>query len=160
MANQVDYIFVKAYDKDLINAIYWILFRCGIKMAKQFLFHWIPPYSRRAIRRDCDSKSVVIVKDVALNAFTSTFQMKVTDKKGLYVGKIATDPKFEGQGIGKANLHFMELYAIEHGCNFIELDVYEKSLHALRFYEKNGFVTIGTRHSIRFRELTMQKKLG
>ena len=159
MENQVEYIFVKSTDKELINAIYRILFRCGIKMAKQFLFHWIPPYSRRAIRKACDSKCVMIVKDNKLNVFTSTFQMSVQDDKSLYVGKIATDPIFEGKGFGKANMLFMENFAKEKGCDCIKLDVYVKSKHAVEFYERNGYETIGTRRTVRFKELMMKKNL-
>ena len=158
MGNQVEYIFVKSSDKELINAIYRILFRCGIKMAKQFLFHWIPPYSKRAICKACDSKYVVIVKDKGLNEFTSTFQMRKQEDNSLYVGKIATDPKFEGRGIGKANMLFMEQFAKEKGCSSIKLDVYVKSKHAVKFYERNGFQTIGTKRSIRYKELIMEKK--
>lgn len=159
MGNQVEYIFVKSSDKELVNAIYRILFRCGIKMAKQFLFHWIPPYSKRAIRNACESKYVVIVKDNVLKEFTSTFQMSVQEDKSLYVGKIATDPKFEGKGVGKTNMLFMEQFAKEKGCFSIKLDVYVKSKHAVTFYERNGFQTVGTKRSIRFKELVMQKEI-
>lgn len=159
MENQMEYINVKSSDKELVNAIYWILFRSGIKMAKQFLFHWIPPYSKRAIRKACDSKYVVIVKDHDLDEFTSTFQMSVRDNNSLYVGKIATDPKFEGKGIGNANMLFMEQFAKGKGCSSIKLDVYVKSKHAIKFYEKNGFIIVGTKRSIRFKEYIMEKKL-
>lgn len=159
MENQVEYIFVKSSDKELVNAIYQILFRCGIKMAKQFLFHWIPPYSKRAILKACDTKYVVIVKDNGLNAFTSTFQMSVQDDKSLYVGKIATDPKFEGRGIGKTNMLFMEQFAKGKGCSSIKLDVYDKSKRAVRFYERNGFEIVGEKRSVRFKELIMSKRL-
>ena len=160
MDNQTEYIFVKSSDKDLVNEIYWILFRCGIKMAKQFLFHWIPPYSKRAIRRDCESKYVVLVKDNATGEYTSTFQMIVQQNcNSLYVGKIATDPKFEGKGIGKANMQYMENFAKKIGCGCVKLDVYVKSKHAVKFYERNGFEIVGTRRSIRFKELIMQKQL-
>lgn len=159
MENQVEYIFVKSSDKELVDAIYRILFRCGFKMAKQFLFHWIPPYSKRAICRACDTKHVVLVKDNELNEFTSTFQMRKQEDNSLYVGKIATDPKFEGKGIGKANMLFMEEFAKQQGCNCIKLDVYVKSKHAVRFYERNGYEYEGTKRSVRFKEYKMKKNI-
>ena len=39
------------------------------------LFHWIPSYSKRNIRRDCQTKTVVLVWNEELNDYTSTFQM-------------------------------------------------------------------------------------
>lgn len=159
MDNLVEYIFVKTSDKELINAVYRILFKCGLNMAKKFLFHWIPPYSKRAIRRDCGTKQVVIVKDSQLQDYTSTFQMQVEKDNCLYASKIATDPKFEGRGIGKTNMLYIELYAKEKGCESIRLDVYVKSLRAVHFYERNGFSIIGTKRSIRFKEYIMEKSL-
>lgn len=158
MNSQVEYIFVKPSDKDLINAIHRILSRCGINMAKKFLFHWIPPYSKSAIRRDCESKFVVLVKDNVRNEYTSTFQMELVEDGYLYVGKIATDPKFEGTGIGKNNMLYMEAFATEKGCKSIKLDVYVKSNRAVVFYERNGFSIVGTKRSVRFREYVMIKE--
>ena len=159
MNPQLQYIFVKSTDEDLINAIYRILFRCGVRMARHFLFHWIPPYNKKAIRRDCLSKYVVITKDASQGMFTSTFQMQ-TDDNSLYVGKIATDPKFEGFGIGKANMLFMESFAQGLGCKNIRLDVYVKNKHAVQFYESIGFEIVGTKRSIRFKLYVMEKKLN
>lgn len=86
--------------------IFRILRKCGYNMAKKFLFHWIPSYSRRKIRRDCEQKVVVLVRDEVLNTFTSTFQMYVNGEGNPYVRKIATAPEYEGRGIG------IELYKI------------------------------------------------
>lgn len=159
MDNQVEYIFVKTSDKELINAVYRILLRCGFNMAKKFLFHWIPPYSKRAIRRDCGTKQVVIVKDSQRQEYTSTFQMHLAGGKCLYTSKIATDPKFEGRGIGKANMLYIESFAKDNGCENIRLEVYVKSSRAVQFYERNGFSIVGTKRSIRFKEYIMDKKL-
>ncbi len=159
MTLQERYIFVKPEDKELINAVYRILLRCSVMLARHFLFHWIPPYSRSAIRRDCLSKFVVITKDASRDVYTSTFQMQKCDDGSLFVGKIATDPKFEGQGIGKANMLFMERFAREKGCKSVRLDVYVRSSRAIQFYEESGFEIIGTKRSIRFKLYKMEKKL-
>ena len=160
MNPQERYIFVKPTDEDLINAVHRILFRCGIKMARHFLFHWIPPYSKKAIRRDCRSKYVVIARDDSQDVFTSTFQMKPDKGHSLFVGKIATDPKFEGRGIGKDNMLFMEHFAREHGCRSIRLDVYVRSKQAVRFYQNSGFAIVGTKRSVRFKVYVMEKPLN
>lgn len=159
MEESIKYIFVKDIDKELINVIHRILFRCGLKMARQFLFHWIPPYSKRAIRRDCRKKNVILVWDENLHDYTSTFQMTLTESKELYVGKIATAPQYEGKGIGRSNMLFMERFAQKHNCKKIELDVYAKSKHAISFYKRNGFKITGEKKTIRFKEYVMEKQL-
>mgnify|MGYP003296357434 CR=1 FL=1 len=77
----------------------------------------------------------------------------------LYVRKIATLPKYEGKGIGKRNLSYMEQYAKDMNCPKICLDVYEKSKGAIAFYQHFGFKTVGTKRSIRFKEIVMEKKI-
>lgn len=129
-------------------------------MAKRWMFHWIPPYRMSAIRNDCANKIVMLVWDETLKAYTSTFQMYVTDGGStMWVRKIATLPIYEGRGIGRANMLYMEKIAKEKGCSKIKLDVYAKSVGAIAFYKKMGFETIGTKRSVRFKELIMEKNI-
>lgn len=152
-----EYIVVKPTDGNYINEIYKILFLCGLNMAKQFLFHWIKPYSKAAIKKDCETKTVIIVKDKSTGIYTSTFQMYVNDDGNLYVRKIATRPDHEGKGIGKRNMQYMVAYAKDKGCSKVCLDVYKKSPRAVGFYKKFGFVVTGETTSRFFSEYIMEK---
>ena len=67
--------------------------------------------------------------------------------------------KYEGKGIGKRNLLYIEQFAIKNGCSRICLDVYIKSKGAISFYSHLGFKEVGTKRSIRFKELIMKKQL-
>lgn len=154
-----EYIIVKRTDEAYINEIYKILFRCGINMAKKFMFHWLKPYSKSSIKNDCDTKRVVLVKDNETGRYTSTFQMYIDDLGNLYVRKIATSPEFEGKGIGKINMKYMENYANEHKCPKLCLDVYKKSARAINFYKKCGFSIVGERKSRFFSEYIMEKAI-
>ena len=154
-----EYIIVESKDEQYINEIYKILFRCGMNMAKQFMFHWLKPYSKAAIKNDCDTKTVVLVNDRASDTFTSTFQMYVNDQGNLYVRKIATRPDYEGKGIGKRNMKYMEVFAKEHGCSKICLDVYKKSPRAINFYKKVGFIITGETKARFFSEYKMEKNV-
>ena len=51
----------------------------------------------------------------------------------------------------------MERYAMDNKCPKILLDVYKKSKGAIAFYLHFGFLIIGVKHSIRFKELIMEK---
>lgn len=152
-----EYIFVKSKDKEYINEIYKILFRCGIHMFKQGLFHWLKPYSKKSIKHDCDTNLVVLVKDLETASYTSTFQICLNDNNILYVRKLATIPHAEGKGIGKKNMQYMEVYAKEHGCSKICLDVYKNSFRAVNFYRKYGFKIIGEKKTRFFSEYIMEK---
>lgn len=153
------YIIVNNTDTEYIDKVFRILRKCGYNMAKRFLFHWVPSYSRSRIRKDCDDKVVVLVYDEAINDYTSTFQMYINDEHNLYVRKIATSPEYEGKGIGRRNMQYMERYARQHNCSKLCLDVYSKSKGAISFYLHNGFIIIGTKRSVRFKELIMEKQL-
>ena len=128
-------------------------------MLKQGLFHWLKPYSKNAIKHDCETKQVVLVKDKNTGMYTSTFQMYVNEANHLYVRKIATCPKMEGRGIGKKNMLYMEAYAKMKCCPKLCLSVYKKSSRAISFYEKNGFKIIGERKARLFCELLMEKNV-
>lgn len=154
----IEYIFVKSTDKKYISEIYKIIFQCGLNMAKKGLYHWLKPYPKSSIRKDCDSKIVVLVKNMESGEYTSTFQMYINDG-GLYVRKIATSPKNESKGIGQSNMQYMENYAIQQGCSKICLDVYKKSTRAVSFYIKYGFKITGETKSHFFSEYIMEKDL-
>lgn len=57
--------------------------------------------------------------------------------RGLFV-----EPEYQGAGIGKKLLEFAESYAKKKGAKKISLDA---SPNAVRFYEKNGYVVLGTK---------------
>lgn len=153
------YIIVDKKDQKYIEIIYNILKKCGINMALKGLFHWIPPYSRRSIRNDCNNNIVVLVWDEGLKDYSSTFQMKIDSNSCLVLRKIATLPRYEGKGIGKENLQYVDQYAREKGCKKISLEVYIKNRKVVDFYLRNGYKTVGLKRSIRFKELMMEKGL-
>lgn len=159
MTDKSEYIFVKNTDSHYVNVVFSILRKCGYNMARKGFFHWIPSYSKRAIRKDCMNKWVVLVFDKDLNAFTSTFQMSRINESELYLRKLATLPEYEGRGIGKANLAFAENFAKENGYVRTSLDVYVRSERAISLYRRLGYQVTGKKHSVRFREYSMKKEL-
>ena len=85
------FIIVDSHNSEYIGIIFHILRKCGYNMAlTKRLFHWIPSYSKRNIRRDCQTKTVVLVWNEELNDYTSTFQMYKNSDSSLYIRKIAT----------------------------------------------------------------------
>lgn len=154
-----EFITVNSADKQYIIQIYKILLYCGLNMAKHGLFHWLKPYSKHKLRNDCNTNTVVLVKDITSGEYSSTFQMLVNEDGNLCVRKIATRPDFEGKGIGRKNMKYIEAYAKKKDCHYISLDVYKKSTRAVDFYKKLGFVIIGETKDRFFNVYLMEKKI-
>ncbi|MEO5905802.1 MAG: GNAT family N-acetyltransferase [Saprospiraceae bacterium] len=53
--------------------------------------------------------------------------------------RIYVDAGYQGTGLGTLLLHKVRETAIECGCNFIWLGVWEQNPNAIRFYRRNGF---------------------
>ena len=56
---------------------------------------------------------------------------------------LATDPEFQGKGIGRQMVEFCVEYAKEHGYKAIRLDVVPDNSPARKLYEKCGFQYAG-----------------
>lgn len=154
------YILVDFDDDFLINKIFEILDCCGNQMYEDFgLNHWLPSYSLNAIRNDCFNKFVFIVFDDEKKRYVATFQMYIKENNSLYIRKVATHPDYYGKGVGGKNLDFIESFAKKLGLSSICLDVYNKSVQAIRFYLSKGFWVTGKKTTRRFEVLLMKKEI-
>ncbi len=57
---------------------------------------------------------------------------------------LAVHPDFLGRGTGREMVRFSLEYAADAGMQAVRLDVYEKSIPAIRLYESLGFSHVGT----------------
>lgn len=147
-------------NSSLLENIYCILSACGHDMYERYgLEHWIPDYPLENIEKDCQDKFVVLGYDEEKKQFVSTFQMFLDEDCNLYIRKVATLPAYQGRGIGKKNLEYINDFARKLGCEKICLDVYDKSEDAIKFYLHNGFQITGSRKTRRFEVLLMEKSV-
>lgn len=154
------YILLTQKNLNLLQECYNILKQCGETMFKEHgLEHWLPPYPLESIQNDCLDKLVFLVFDEIENKYVSTFQGYLSDNHSLYIRKVATIPDYQGKGVGKKNLAFIENLCKKLRINAIELDVYDKSEQAVGFYLANGFVVTGKRPTRRFEVLLMRKDI-
>ena len=142
-----------------LNKAVSILHKCGKDMAKRYdLHHWDNSYLKNwLIIIICALKNkIYLVTDG--KSYVATFQTKKR-KEMLCFQKLATDPSFSGKGVGSFCLSQIELMAAESGCTEVVCDVYDKSAHAIQFYENRGYHVYGTCETIKYKELKMKKKL-
>ncbi len=148
---------VQADDLISINSIYNILKSCGEDMYEnQGLIHWTNPYPINSIQNNCESKEVYIV--YCLDEPVGTFQLEYTDDF-VTLSKFAVLPTKSGNGFGSEIIKHIAEETVKKQATKIKIDVYEKSIHAIKFYEKNGFTKTGTAQTRRFTIYLMEKNL-
>ena len=136
-----------------------ILHKCGKDMAKnQGLMHWNNSYLKT-----CVIVALCVLKnDVYLvydgKAPVATFQVRLNNGSVVFQ-KLATSPEYAGRGIGRRCLFEIERIGRAGGCNSVLCEVYDKSEHAIRFYEKCGFIECGTEKTRKYSQIKMRKQL-
>ncbi|MBE6601960.1 MAG: GNAT family N-acetyltransferase [Ruminococcaceae bacterium] len=143
-----------------INRVARILDRCGKDMAEKYdLHHWHNPHLKNLlIVVLCALKNrIYLVYDDA-GVPIATFQTKQVEKN-MRFEKLATDPSFSGKGVGSFCMNTIEEMAKAAGCGKVCMEVYDKSAHALRFYENRGYTVCGTVDTLKYTEIKMEKKL-
>ena len=88
----------------------------------------------------------------------ATFQIRKTEHSILFQ-KLATSPDFAGGGIGSFCLNEIEKLGKAKDCKEAICEVYDKSEHAVNFYENRGYVVYGTAETLKYRELKLKKEL-
>ena len=64
------------------------------------------------------------------------------DRKSLYIDDLCVEESCRKQGVGRALLDHVTLFARERGCDSITLNVWALNETALGFYEKNGLLPL------------------
>ena len=60
---------------------------------------------------------------------------------GLNILGLAVDPKFQGNGVGKKLMYYIEKYALDNNMAFIRLNSANYRLEAHKFYENIGYTS-------------------
>ncbi|NFD42781.1 GNAT family N-acetyltransferase [Clostridium botulinum] len=70
-------------------------------------------------------------------------QWKLDDKSPLVVHRLAVNPKFQGKGVAKTIMSFVDEKAKEQNCKSIRLDTYSKNKVAINLYKRLGYSIVG-----------------
>ena len=136
-----------------------ILNDCGKQMADKYdLHHWDNPFLKTfLIVLMCTFKNELYIL-YSDNMALATF-MIFHDEGVLKLEKLATVPSYHGKGIGSFCISYIENIARCIGCTKIQMDVYAPSHHAIDFYKKKGFKVVGSKNTLKYNELIMEKCL-
>lgn len=168
---------VMSDEDDKISVIYEIIKSCGEDMfQKQGLMHWRTPYPKVSIQKNCAEREVFLVRDLDTNQYVHTIQLEFitsnenittccqnadneTEFKVVNLNKGATIPQASGKGIGKQCFDYIENYCRNRGISRICFDVYDKSEHAVQFFENIGYTIVGSKPTRYFTVYIMEKTL-
>ncbi len=81
------------------------------------------------------------------------------EEKAVYIHSLVIKEKFEGKGFGKIVLQKIENDAIKDGCAYLRLDADSKNQKLCGYYERNGFIKVGTKQLPLSKNNLYQKKL-
>lgn len=150
---------VKKYNIPALKMVSDILYECGKHMAREYdLHHWDNSYIKNwLIVAMCALKNdIYLVYNQEMPA--ATFQTRKEENAFLFQ-KLATAPSFSGSGIGSFCITEIERLARECGCSEVICEVYDKSEHAIRFYEHRGYTVYGTAETLKYKELKFRKEV-
>jgi diamine N-acetyltransferase len=97
-----------------------------------------PKYEKYAYFIVCDGK---IIGDI--NIIDNPDYIMKTGYNSCWLGITIGEKGYQGKGIGKRAMDFIEALSIELGFDRLELGVFEYNLNAIEFYKKCGYKQIG-----------------
>ena len=86
----------------------------------------------------------------------ATFQFKKM-KDTLFFEKLAVNPEVSGKGYGSYCMKLIESQAKRMECHKVRMEVYDKSKHAVEFYEHKGYSKVGETGTLKYNDLIMEK---
>ena len=137
-----------------------ILYECGKDMAIKYdLHHWDNSHVKTWL--------IVVLCALKNNIYlvyneekpVATFQTRKVGQSLLFQ-KLATTPALAGGGgIGSYCLAEIERIAKEVGCTEVICEVYDKSEHAMSFYEHRCYTIYGAIETFKYKELKMRREI-
>ena len=145
---------IKGQKQDLSDVLDMIS-KCIQYMESQGIYQWNEFYpSSDIIENDIMSEDCYVLKDhekcvayVAINEDQSPEYSQIswaTDgRKVLVIHRLSVHPEFQGKGIAKKILKYIEDFATKNNFSSIRLDAYSGNEKALNLYEKFGYKSAG-----------------
>lgn len=79
--------------------------------------------------------------DEKINHLAPIFDVDISNS--LYISALITDAKYRGRQIGETLIAHIKEKATQQDLPYVTLHVWVDNIHAIRFYERIGFKTIG-----------------
>jgi ribosomal protein S18 acetylase RimI-like enzyme len=145
---------VKGQKQDMSD-IFDIISNCIKHMERQGVYQWNEFYPNAdIIENDIESEHCYVLKDngkciayVAINEEQSPEYSEIKwfseGRKVLVIHRLSVHPEFQGKGIAKKMLNFIEDVATKNNYSCIRFDAYSGNKIALKLYEHFGYKKAG-----------------
>lgn len=150
---------INFYDISSVLKIAKILNSCGRDMGIKYgLHHWDNPMIKTlVIVGVCLIKNTIyLVEDNGKEV--ATFQVKKKNDV-LFFEKLAVMPSVGGKGYGSFCMKSIEKIAKESGLSKVQMEVYDKSQHAIDFYFHLGYKQVGKTETLKYTDVVMEKDI-
>jgi len=148
-------VIIKATEKHL-QSIMSLCKDCSQNMMNNSIDQWDDIYPNREIFLNdiTDNSLYLAVSDkqeilacIVLNEHQDPeygeIRWKYNEDKSAILHRLMVHPKYEGKGIAKELVKYVERLAKENHYRSIRLDVFSKNLRAVSFYKKLGYEVAG-----------------
>ena len=127
---------------------------CAKDMIDNNIFQWNENYPSKDVFKDdiennslyvCKSKSMVIGCIMLCSEKDKVYKdvnWLTKDYKNLYLHRLAVDPSFQKNGIGRLLMDFAEKYAKNNEYKSIRLDTFSKNKRNNKFYRSRKYVQL------------------
>lgn len=143
--------------EDQIDAILNLCKECSQNMLNNSLDQWDEVYPNREIflsdiKNDSlfiavSDNSKEIIGCVVLNEYQDPeygeIKWKYNGKRIAVIHRLMVHPEYEGKGIAKSLVRFVEDLARKRRYDSVRLDVFQKNQRAVNFYHKLGYTVSG-----------------
>jgi GNAT superfamily N-acetyltransferase len=130
--------------------------KCGKHMRENGIQQWLEGYPNREIieadveegtvfvlEEDGKIKSMVVLNEKQDPEYQELDWLTNSKSKNLVVHRLATFPKYQGQGLGSKMMSFAEDYARKNKYDSIRLDTFSQNKGNIKYYENKAYTKIG-----------------
>ena len=154
-----------------IDAIFSVFKDAIAEMDRNGIPQWDELYPDRAILAEDISKNELFVGTLhgeIASVFVLNSECDEAYENGVWqysdasfcvVHRLCVNPKFQNRGIGLETMRHIESELKSGGVESVRLDAFTLNPHALRLYDKLGYVRVGTADWRKGRFWLMEKKL-
>ena len=138
-----------------LNSVKNIAEACAEYMISKGIFQWNEHYPSKEIFKEDISKEelyVTVIKNIVVGCVMfskkkddlyNEIDWLTPDSNNLYVHRLAVHPKFQGQGLARSMMDFVELNAQKMNCLSVRLDTFSKNVRNQKFYKSRGYIKLG-----------------
>jgi GNAT superfamily N-acetyltransferase len=139
-----------------VEASHRILAECGLDLEMRFgLSHWVPAYPLHLLHEQAAQGHVyeVTARDKGVIAtftlsreappYYGAIQWSPDGEPGVYVSRLAVMPAYQGLGVGRSCLQWIESDAAAGEARSVRLDAYTRHEELLRFYRNLSYTERG-----------------